>query len=396
MLKVDTSNATCPDGFAAHGVACGTKASGAADLALIVAEQPVPCAAMFTRNLVRAAPVEISARHLAASAGRVRAVIISSGCANAATGAEGFRRAERAISALAGRLGCPATSVLMNSTGVIGEQLPEEKIIAAIPEVVDDAKADGLSRAARAMMTTDTRPKMVQVHGTHEGRTFRVAGIAKGSGMIHPNMATMIALLLTDAAMDPPSLDRAMRCSVERSFHRISVDGDTSTNDSVFALASGKAGQVPAEAVEQAMTAAARELALMIVKDGEGASKLIHVQVKEARTPADALRVAQTVAGSMLVRTAVAGGDPNWGRIIAAAGRSGVEIDPQQLAVFANDVPLFANGAPVATPWSQQQRAFAQPLVVLELRLGQGGAEDEFFTCDLTEGYVRINSHYKT
>ena len=134
----------------------------------------------------------------------------------------------------------------------------------------------------------------------------------------------------------------------------------------------------------------------MIVKDGEGASKLIHVQVKEARTPADALRVAQTVAGSMLVRTAVAGGDPNWGRIIAAAGRSGVEIDPQQLAVFANDVPLFANGAPVATPLSQQQRAFAQPLVVLELRLGQGGAEDEFFTCDLTEGYVRINSHYKT
>jgi glutamate N-acetyltransferase/amino-acid N-acetyltransferase len=247
-----------------------------------------------------------------------------------------------------------------------------------------------------AIMTTDTRPKMVDVQREHRGRTMHVAGIAKGAGMIHPNMATMIAVMMTDAKVEPSVLDGVLRRAVDKSFHRISIDGDTSTNDSVFALASGAAGEFPAELVEEAITEAARELAIMVVRDGEGAQKLIHVRVQKARNQSEALQVAQTVAGSLLVRTAVTGGDPNWGRILAAAGRSGVVIDPQRIAIAANGVPMFADGAPADSSLTARQRAFAGETVLIDIDLGQGSASDEFFTCDLTEGYVRVNSHYMT
>lgn len=395
-LRVDLSGAECPAGFLAGGISCGIKASGADDLAVIIAEKPASAAGLFTRNLVRAAPIEVSEGNLRASRGKIRAILINSGCANAATGEEGRRRAERTVRELATRLGCQPYEILVNSTGVIGEHLPDDKISAGLPRLLKQANSSGLADAMRAIMTTDTRPKMVQVRGEHDGRTFTVAGIAKGAGMIHPNMATMIGVLLTDAEVEPPALDRMLRRAADKSFHRISVDGDTSTNDSVFALASGDAGPVPEPLIEEALTIAARELAIKIVMDGEGAAKLIHVRVSGARNGEDALRIAQTVAGSMLVRTAIAGGDPNWGRIIAAVGRSGAAVDPHRMAVRANGVAMFAHGAPADTPLAQQQRVFQQSTIVLDIDLGLGSACDEFFTCDLTEEYVKINSHYRT
>ncbi len=384
----------CPAGFTAAAAHCGLKPGGS-DLALIRCERPASAAALFTRNRVRAAPIDVSSRHLKQSGGRAQALLINAGVANAATGPEGLRRAERTVEELARRLGCPRETVLVNSTGVIGVPLPDVRIVAALPELVAGCSADGLPGAAEAIMTTDTRPKLAASRIEHEGRSAHVAGIAKGSGMIHPDLATMIAVLLTDAAVEPPALDAMLRAASDRSFHRISVDGDTSTNDAVFALASGEAGAFPARLVQEAMGAVARELAVMIVRDGEGASKLIHVRVSGAATGADALSVARTVASSLLLRTAVAGGDPNWGRILAAAGRSGVEIDPQRIDVSAGGVALFSNGRPCHLE-GDPRRLFTGPDVSIEIDLNQGRAEDEFLTCDLTEEYVRINGEYTT
>jgi glutamate N-acetyltransferase / amino-acid N-acetyltransferase len=392
----DEASVQCPRGFMAGGVACGLKKKGGLDLALIATQGPVPAAGMFTRNQLRAAPIQISARNLSQSKGMARAIFINSGCANAATGNEGMRRAERTVTELASLLGCEARQILVNSTGVIGVQLPDQKIVDALPGLLKQAAPGGLIDAEHAIMTTDTRPKIARTTIQHEGRVARIVGIAKGSGMIHPNMATMIAVLLTDARLDSPQLDQMLRTAVDQSFHRISVDGDTSTNDSVFAMASGEAGFFPQDIVQSAMNAVARELAIMVVRDGEGARKLIHVRVCGTRLQTDALQVAQTVAGSLLVRTAVTGGDPNWGRIVAAIGRSGVEIDFNRLTVRANDVPLYANGGPAPGPESQRAAAFADSTVRIDIDLDLDLSCDEFFTCDLTEGYIDINGRYMT
>ena len=396
VIEVETENVQCPRGFAAGGLPCGIKAKGGPDLAVFVAAKPVASAALFTTNQVKAAPIVISAEHLRVSGGKARALLINSGCANAATGDEGRRRADRTVDELAKHLKCDRKEVLVNSTGVIGVQLAEQKIVAGLPGLLKQASPANLDQAMAAIMTTDTRPKMAQVRLSHDGRTLHVAGVAKGAGMIHPNMATMIAVLMTDAEVQPRELDAMLRRAADRSFHRITVDGDTSTNDSVFALASGEAGAFPNQLVEDAMTAIARELALMVVKDGEGARKLIHVKVDEARNQREALQVAQTIASSLLVRTAVTGGDPNWGRILAAIGRSGVTIDLTQLRISANGVSLFEHGAPADSPLKARQSAFAAESVMIEVALGLGDGSDEFFTCDLTEGYVQVNSHYMT
>lgn len=397
LARPSTSEAVhCPAGFAASGLHCGIKPSGDTDLALIRCEREANVAAVFTQNLVRAAPIDISARHLQQSGGRIRALLINSGIANAATGPDGICRAQQTVDALASALDCEDNRILINSTGLIGEPLPAEKIVQAIPKLVASCTSDGLMNAANAIMTTDTVPKLVEVPINHDGRTAHIVGIAKGSGMIHPNMATMIAVLMTDALVEPNVLDSMLRISVERSFHRISVDGDTSTNDSVFALASGCAGAFPEELIQAGITEAARELAIKIVRDGEGATKLIHVRVTGTHSSCDALRIAQTVAMSSLVRTAIAGGDPNWGRILAAIGRSGVDLDIDRLAVSADDVPLFKNGSPASENIASQQRAFEGPEVTLQIDLGVGHASDEFFTCDLTEQYVHINATYTT
>jgi glutamate N-acetyltransferase/amino-acid N-acetyltransferase len=385
---------TCPPGFLASGMACGIKASGADDLALIVCRNGASAAAVFTRNLVRAAPIVIAQTKIRQSNGQVRALVINSGCANAATGEEGLQRAHHVMDALAHDLQCSSTEVLMNSTGVIGEHLPDELIASALPELIASCSEDGLTRAARAIHTTDTRLKITQRAVTHAGKVCRVVGVAKGAGMIHPNMATTIGVIMTDAKVEPAILDRMLRDAVDRSFHRITVDGDTSTNDAVYLLASAEAGAFPQAVLAPAITQVARDLAEMVVRDGEGASKLIRVRVNGAKDGAAALQVAQTVATSLLVRTSVAGGDPNWGRILAAAGRSGVDLDPERIALRVNDLLLFDDGKPADTPKRQLEAAYASGEVVLDLDLRSGSASEEFLTCDLTEQYVRVNADY--
>ncbi|MCA9285653.1 MAG: bifunctional glutamate N-acetyltransferase/amino-acid acetyltransferase ArgJ [Phycisphaerales bacterium] len=391
---------TCPPGFAANGVTAGLKPSGKPDLAVVLAREGASAAAMLTTNQVRAAPLVVTARHLSSGANRVRALIVNAGCANAATGTDGERRAQATVEALAARLGCGPEQVLVNSTGVIGVPLPVEKLVGAMDSLVEGAAADGFGRAAEAIMTTDTRMKTAEAIGA--GGRFRVVGMAKGAGMIHPDLApavphaTMIAVLLTDAQVMPVRLQTLLAETCERSFHRITVDGDTSTNDAVFALASGAAGAVDENEVRSAFAEVARSLAAQIVRDGEGAQRLVRVAVAEAATAADALAVARTVATSLLVRTAIAGGDPNWGRILAAIGRSGATLDLERLVVDADGVRLFEHGAPQPTTAAQRARIFKGDPVTIEIRLGLGTAADEFMTCDLTKGYVEINSEYTT
>ena len=386
----------CPAGFTAGGMSCGIKSSGADDLALILCEPAANAAAVFTRNQVQAAPILLSRGRLHESGGRVRALIINSGCANAATGEEGLCRAARVMDSFAHALECSAAQVLMNSTGVIGEQLPDVRILSALPTLIGSCAPDGIIRAARAIMTTDTRMKVTERVIHHGGRTCRVVGIAKGAGMIHPNMATMIAVIMTDAACSPAALDGMLRQSVEKSFNRISIDGDMSTNDSVFLLASGAAGDFGADLLAPAVDAVANELAEMIVRDGEGSSKLIRVRVIEAANSSEALAVARAIAGSLLVRTSVAGGDPNWGRILAAAGKAGVTFHLSEVFLKVNGLPMFAHGAPAGTRRESLEVAYRADEVEFEFAMGSGAASEEILTCDLTEEYVRVNSHYTT
>ncbi|MSR18063.1 MAG: bifunctional glutamate N-acetyltransferase/amino-acid acetyltransferase ArgJ [Phycisphaerales bacterium] len=393
-----------PRGFRCAGVSAGIKKSGATDLGLIVAPHGATAAALFTTNLAAAAPIRVSRDHLLRSRGHAMALLVNSGCANAATGPEGLQRCDETIHALSRLLACAPESILINSTGVIGVQLPSNKIVAAL-DALDSALQDADAEPfARAIMTTDTRMKtafrLVRVPASTAADspvvTFTVSGVAKGAGMIHPNMATMISVVLTDAAVEPPALEAMLRRATEQSFHRISVDGDTSTNDSIFALASGAAGECPHHLIEQAMHEVARELALMVVQDGEGFERGIEVRVTRAATCEDALQVARTVAMSLLVRTAVTGGDPNWGRILAAVGRAGVALDMDSIRISAGGVPLFAAGAPASSSLEARSEAFRQDVVHIAIDLGQGEAEDHFYSCGLTKRYVEINAEYTT
>ncbi len=393
-----------PIGFRGAGLACGIKRSGAPDLALLVCDRPATAAAMFTRNLVAAAPVQVSRAHLASTGGVARALLVNSGCANAATGDEGLHRCRRTVKAAADLLKCPVEQVLVNSTGVIGVQLEADRVVGAMPSLEGGLAAATCEPFARAIMTTDAAPKWasreVRCSGTScAAFTARITGVAKGAGMIHPDMATMIAVLTLDAQVDAPTLQGMLRAAVDRSFHRISVDGDTSTNDSVFALSSGCAG-VPSHtdlaAIGHAMADVAHELALMVVCDGEGAGPGIAVHVEGARTATDALTLARTVATSLLVRTAVTGRDPNWGRILAALGRAGVPLDPAAIEVRAGGVTLFVHGAPAAVTPDERTRAFAGDSVTIDVRVGDGPGRDSFWSAGLTTRYVELNSAYTT
>jgi glutamate N-acetyltransferase/amino-acid N-acetyltransferase len=395
-ITMDEEHALCPRGFRAGGLSCGLRKSGKPDLALFECPKGASAAGVFTQNLLRAAPVDISQRALVTSGGRARAVMINSGCANAATGADGRARAEATVEALSGALGRPGEEFLIASTGVIGTTLQIDKMIGALPALLTASTADGLGVAAQAIMTTDTVVKKCQATVRVGARTFTVAGVAKGSGMIHPNMATMLSVILTDAAIDPDDLRGALRRAADSTFNRISVDGDTSTNDCVFALASGEAGVFHVEHVERAITAVCRSLAMKIVRDGEGAKKVIHVRVSGASSAHEADQVAEAVASSLLVRTAVAGGDPNWGRIVAAVGRSGARLDMDHIRVRAGGCALFEHGSPADTAREDLVAAFAGPDVELDIDLGNGSASAERLTCDLTEGYIRINALYTT
>lgn len=391
---------TAPLGFRAAGVASGIKPDRL-DLALVVADGPCASAGVFTANLAQAAPVVVSRQHLAGC--RTRAIVANAGCANAATGAAGLADA-REMAALGARAaGCAVEEVVVASTGVIGVRLPMEKVRAGIAAAFPRLSREGGADAARAILTTDTKPKQTLVEFLGAGVTCRVGGMAKGAGMIAPNLATMLAFFTTDAAVAPGLLARALREAVGESLNRITVDGDTSTNDCAVVLASGGSGAPTIEregadydAFRHALTEAARQLARMLVSDGEGVTRIAEVRVEGARSSADADRIARTVAESPLVKTALHGGDPNWGRVLAAVGRAGVPLDISRVSLWIGDVHVAESGA--AREYVEQTAAAAmqeQP-VRLRIRLAEGEASGWIWTSDFSHGYVDINAHYRS
>ncbi|HDI60262.1 MAG TPA: bifunctional glutamate N-acetyltransferase/amino-acid acetyltransferase ArgJ [Desulfobacteraceae bacterium] len=389
----------CP-GFKTAGVHAGLKKNGALDLGLIYAEQPATAAGVFTRNLVQAAPVQLSRRR--AAGGRCRAVIVNSKNANCCTGADGMRDAMAMTGLVAQALGLEEHEVLVASTGVIGAPLPMEKITAAVPTLCEALVADDVDALARSMMTTDTVPKAVRRRGTVYGRDFTVVGVAKGAGMIRPDMATMLCFLMTDAQASAGALQAALSTGVERSLNRITIDGDTSTNDTCLLLASGVSGaridtNGAREAFQKVLDDVLMDLARRLVADGEGVTKVVTVSVCGAQTEADARRIVDAVAHSPLVKTAFFGQDANWGRILAAAGRAGAQLDPERLALFFDDVQMVRDGmgcgpaAEAAATAVLKKDAFT---VTLDLGLGLGRAE--MLTCDFSADYVKINADYRS
>lgn len=395
---------TAPAGFWAAGVRCGLRKAGddRPDLALLVSERPAAAAGVYTKNRVQAAPIQVTREHLAS--GRARAVVANAGVANAATGARGLADARRmaAVAAEALGLGAPA-EVAVASTGVIGNDLPMEKIEAGIRAAAARLGRAGGAEAAVAITTTDTRPKERALRLTLGGRAVTLGAMAKGSGMIHPDMATMLCFVTTDAAVAPDALAAALRAAVDRSFNMVTVDGDMSTNDCVVILANGAAGNAPVRAdtpdfarFEAALTAVCTELAREIARDGEGATKLIEVAVRGARSEADARRAARAVAGSSLVKAAVFGADANWGRILAALGYSGAEFDPERVSVRLGDLVLAEGGRSAGFDEDRARALLQQETVRFDVDLGAGGGAATAWGCDLTYDYVRINGSYRS
>jgi glutamate N-acetyltransferase/amino-acid N-acetyltransferase len=387
-------------GFRAAGVSAGIKASGGLDLALIVSDAPAQAAAVFTTNKAIAAPVIVSREHLSRSGGTVRAIVVNSGCANACTGEEGVKVARDTTAEVARLVSCPAEQVLVASTGVIGVSLPFEKIRAGLPAALGALGADQGPLAARAIMTTDPFPKESATHIRLGGRDVAIGGMAKGSGMIEPMMATMLGFVTTDAAVPKALLDRALREAVDLTFNAITVDGECSTNDCVMLLANGASGATVDEANYAAftagLTAVCRELALGIVRGGEGATKLVTVQVSGAASSDEARKAAKAIANSPLVKTAIHGGDPNWGRLIAVAGRAGVAFELDRAAVAIGSTVLFKDGRPHDDKAPEAAEYLKGKELTVSVDLGAGRASSTVWTCDLSAEYVRINADYRT
>jgi glutamate N-acetyltransferase / amino-acid N-acetyltransferase len=400
-VRVIGGGITAPRGFRAAGVACGIKAKGGLDLALVVSDIPAQAAAVFTTNKAVAAPVVVSRRQLAASAGRVSAIVVNSGCANACTGPDGMAHAASMTQLTAAALAVDQSAVLVASTGVIGVKLDMSKVELGIAAAAAALAATGAGDAARAIMTTDPFPKEAAAEIQSAHGTFRVGGIAKGSGMIEPNMATMLAFVTTDAKVDAALLQRALKAVVDDTFNAITVDGECSTNDCVFALANGASSVDLSEAdfplLVEALTSVCRPLATGIVRGGEGATKLITVRVVGAISNNDARQAARAIANSLLVKTAIHGGDPNWGRLVAVAGRSGSDFVLDRAAVRIGPVELFSGGAPHDERAAEAAEYLAGRDIVVEVDLGTGGTgSSEMWTCDLSAEYVRINAEYRT
>jgi glutamate N-acetyltransferase / amino-acid N-acetyltransferase len=393
---------TAPLGFQAAGMHCGIKKPGLLDLALCVSEVSGPIAGVFTKNRVAAAPVLLDRRHLRYRCGR--AIIVNSGNANACTGEHGLIAATTMAKAVAQQLSVPMHQVFVGSTGVIGRTLPIDRITAAIPTLISRLSLTGGSQAARAILTTDLRPKTVSVQTRIGGRMITIGGMAKGSGMIHPNMATMLAYLTTDACITPPALQQSLKAAADQSFNSISVDGDTSTNDTVLCLANGLAKNRVIQSqtrsyrdFERLLIEAAQALALLICRDGEGVTKVVKVLVEEALTTAAAKRVAATVATSNLVKTAFFGEDANWGRVMAALGRSGVAIDPTKVTVRFDDIVMVKHGVGMGLNAEHKiAQVFKRKEFTIAIHLGQGVARAHMWTTDLSYDYVRINASYRS
>lgn len=397
-------DAEVPRGFSFAATHCGLKKSKL-DLALLISESPATAAAVFTTNRVQAAPVRLCREHLTKSGGKVRAVIINSGNANCCTGPQGMAASRSTAAEVARALNCKPENILVCSTGVIGAPLRVEKILDAVPGMILARVSRGMAfeQISRAIMTTDTRPKWASARVRMGGQQVRILGCAKGSGMIHPNMATMLAFVSTDAAISRPLLSRALRASVDSTFNSITVDGDTSTNDTVAVLANGqsRAPQVGAggrdyEKFVAGLREVCKSLALAIVEDGEGAQRVIEIEVRGAPSDRAADQVARTIANSSLVKTAFAGADPNWGRILAAAGRSGVDFDFERVNIWLAGIPVCRRGRehPFDERVAHQKMLAKHVPVIVDLRSGNGGAR--MWTCDFTQEYVHINASYRT
>ncbi len=404
-MKHALSEASLPHGFRFAATACGLKKTGALDLALFTSDVPASAAAVFTQNLVVAAPVLISKQHLRASKGRMRAVIVNAGNANCATGAAGYAAAQRTVLETAKRLGCQTEEVFVCSTGTIGVPLAVDKILRALPKLSRNRRASARSFAelSLAICTTDTRPKTASATFRMGGKRIHLVGCAKGAGMIHPNMATTLAFVATDAAIAPSLLQKTLQDVTSRTFNAISVDGDTSTNDTLLVLANGGAG-APAinkgsrahHTFTTALEEVCRSLALQIVADGEGAQRMIEIEVRGAKSEAAARRIAETIATSPLVKTAFAGGDPNWGRVFAAAGRSGVVFDPSLVDITMAGIPVLRRGQPLDFNERAASNRLLADHVHIVLNLHAGTAATRYWTCDFTAEYVRINASYRT
>jgi glutamate N-acetyltransferase/amino-acid N-acetyltransferase len=390
-----------PKGFRAAGVSAGIKAkSGALDLALLISDHPATAAAVFTTNLALAAPVTVSREHLSKSGGVARAIVVNSGCANACTGEDGLRDARTMTIDTAHLVGCPVEQVLVASTGVIGVALPMDKIQQGLPVAFHALGASHGSLAAQAIMTTDPFPKEAAARVGINGRDITIGGMAKGSGMIEPMMATMLGFVTTDAGVPKALLDRALREVVNDTFNAITVDGDSSTNDCVMILANGASGVTVDESSYDAFADALRSvclrLALGIVRGGEGATKLVTVNVTGATSPVEARKAAKAIANSLLVKTAIHGGDPNWGRLIAVAGRAGVGFELNRAQVMIGPILLFKDGRPYDEAAPEAASYLKNTDVVVSVDLGVGHGSSTVWTCDLSAEYVRINAEYRT
>jgi len=402
MKFLETPSITAPKGFKAQGISAGLKKSRKKDMAVIISDTPAAAGAVFTLNKMAAAPVEVCRKNLLSKT--ARAIIINSGSANACTGSQGLEDAFKTTEIAAKEIGCDKKQIFVSSTGVIGTYLDMEKMEAGIKEVISAASADGGLNAARAIMTTDTVEKQSAVSITLDGNETIIAGIAKGSGMIAPNMATMLCYVTTDANITKNMLQKAVKHSADRSFNLAIVDGDTSTNDTLIVLANGAAGNKAIKSEKEknykifleALDTVCIQLAKMMVKDGEGATKFIEIFVQGAQTFEEAKTAAQAVAKSPLVKTAFFGQDANWGRIVCALGYSGVNLKPERLNVWIENVHIFKNGTGLKADETVLAEKMKQPEITLTIDLGRGEATAKVWTCDFSYNYVKINGDYRS
>lgn len=387
-------------GFKASAVAAGIKKDNSLDLAMIVSDNVTTAAAVFTKNKVKAAPIILSMEHIRDS--RVRAVIVNSGNANACTGKEGMEKARLTSELVAKELGIAPEEVIVASTGVIGANLDMDLFKEAMPDLAKDLAPDGIQSVATAIMTTDSFQKISRFKGEAGGKPYQILGIAKGAGMIMPNMATMLCFIMSDIRIDASELQKALLSATEASFNRVTVDGDTSTNDMVLVMANGMAANDTPDADDRegfliGLTRVMTDLATMIVRDGEGATKVVYVNIKGAASGADALTAARTIANSSLVKTAFYGQDPNWGRIMGALGRSDISMKEEEVDIWIDDVKIVENGLGLGA--GHEEKAADQMKnkeFTLTVDLRQGDHEDRITTCDLTHEYVSINADYRT
>jgi len=387
-------------GFKVAGIASGLKKNGGKDLGLIYSEVPATAAGVFTKNLVQAAPVLLDKERI--KSGVCQAVIVNSGNANCCTGGQGMLDAIEMTRFAASGLAISEDLVLVASTGVIGQGLDTEKIEAAMPELVKDMKPDGMANLAAAIMTTDTVPKVVSQQGEMEGKPYTVVGVAKGSGMICPDMATMLCFVFSDIKISHDLLTEALLAATAKSFNKITVDGDTSTNDTILVLGNGLSGatvknSVHKESFQIILDKVLIDLAKMVVKDGEGATKLVEIIIRGALNDKDAHKIADTVSNSNLVKTALFGEDANWGRILAAAGRAGVKIDPYKADIFFDDVMIAKDGMWCGEKAEEEAAKILKKdefAISIDLNMGKGSAS--IFTCDFSVEYVKINADYRS